>query len=370
MKILFPVQIFYPSSSGGTALSVYLLTKHLNKNGFEPIIISTDQGLPPEIPRNKWLEMPAGRVIFIKADWVYFSLRQYLTIIKTMPEADAVHLSSIYFPPSILSAIYSILLRKKLIVSPRNEFSNYSMNRSRFKKIPVIILYKFFIKHFARFHATSEKEANEIRLQLGRKVSISTISNLVEIQSPIAKTKCDYMLFLGRIDHLKGIELLLEALGLSNAFKASKTRLKIAGSGNEKYLSSLIRLRDSLGLKEKVEFVGHISGDEKRRLFANASWTIVPSIDENFNMVVLESLLEATPVIASKGVPWESLEKYKAGFWVERSAEKFAEIIDKALRIQGQEYGEYCENAKRLAQEFDIEKHFQKWLDFYNQAKG
>ena len=41
---------------------------------------------------------------------------------------------------------------------------------------------------------------------------------------------------------------------------------------------------------------------------------------KNFGNVVLEALAEGTPVVTSKGTPWQDLENEKAGFWVENTS--------------------------------------------------
>ena len=64
----------------------------------------------------------------------------------------------------------------------------------------------------------------------------------------------------------------------------------------------------------------------------------MPSHNENFGNVVVESLSQGTPVIASTGTPWQILQKYKAGYWISNSPEKIAEILDDVLILSKQEY--------------------------------
>ena len=53
----------------------------------------------------------------------------------------------------------------------------------------------------------------------------------------------------------------------------------------------------------------------------------MPSHNENFGNVVVESLSQGTPVIASTGTPWKILEKYHAGYWIKNNPENIAKKI-------------------------------------------
>jgi glycosyltransferase involved in cell wall biosynthesis len=121
-----------------------------------------------------------------------------------------------------------------------------------------------------------------------------------------------------------------------------------------------------LKVTEKIEFVGQVEGDEKQKLLADAFWTIMPSHTENFGLVVLESLAQNTPVIASKGAPWEVLETEKLGFWVENSPEKLSDALRRILTMDAAEYEDYRNRGRAFVIEnFDIKQNIRKWTDTY-----
>ena len=70
-----------------------------------------------------------------------------------------------------------------------------------------------------------------------------------------------------------------------------------------------------------------MEGEEKYKLYANAYFSILVSHSENFGNVVIEALSQGTPVIASKGTPWEQLAE-KAGFWIDNDENSIACCID------------------------------------------
>ncbi len=114
MKILFPLQVFYPSQAGGPANSIHWLTKNLRQQGFEPVVVATDQGIPSDVPLNKWIENEDGRVIFIKTRSLRVPIRAAIRSLRSIGDVDVVHLSSFFFPTAFITAFAASLLKKKL----------------------------------------------------------------------------------------------------------------------------------------------------------------------------------------------------------------------------------------------------------------
>jgi glycosyltransferase involved in cell wall biosynthesis len=92
----------------------------------------------------------------------------------------------------------------------------------------------------------------------------------------------------------------------------------------------------------------------------------MPSHTENFGNVVLESLAQQTPVVASKNSPWRQLEAERIGFWVENSPEELARVTAKILRMERTEYEGYRGRSRDfVVREFDIVTNIDKWIDLY-----
>jgi glycosyltransferase involved in cell wall biosynthesis len=103
------------------------------------------------------------------------------------------------------------------------------------------------------------------------------------------------ILYLGRLQaSAKGLDLLLGALGkLAQGVPA--VRLVVAGDGPDR--AEVESLARSLGLAERVTFVGRVEGEQKWELLRHASVVAVPSRYESFGLVVLEALAAGTPVV-------------------------------------------------------------------------
>ncbi len=116
------------------------------------------------------------------------------------------------------------------------------------------------------------------------------------------------LLFVGRIEPLKGIKTLLRAISdLSNNGQA-EDNLCLAVIGGElmdvdgresEEMKILHQLRDEYGLQDLVTFLGKRSQDSLPYYYSAAEMVIMPSHYESFGMVALESMACGTPVIAS-----------------------------------------------------------------------
>ena len=366
MKILFPVEVFYPSQAGGPANSVYWLTKHLKLHGIDNTIVATDKGLQPGEPRNRWVRNAAGDTIYIKARNLSVPLRQTLTALRQVSKTDVVHLSSVFFPSAFFTGVAARLLGKKIICSVRGELDPVALTYSTFRKRPFLWIMRNWLAPKTIFHSTCDEETSYIKNALGPRTTVVQIPNFIEIPSLEERIADNYFLLVGRVHKKKGIENLLSALASNEEFRASNYLLKIAGKGTPEYERGLHKMVADLELGQKVQFLGQVEGVEKQRLYANAFWTIMPSHTENFGLVVLESLAQNTPVIASKGSPWEVLEKEKLGFWVDNSSEPLSRAITVVMRMPPGEYENYRKRGRTFVERnYDISQNVERWIELY-----
>jgi glycosyltransferase involved in cell wall biosynthesis len=65
-----------------------------------------------------------------------------------------------------------------------------------------------------------------------------------------------------------------------------------------------------------VEVIGPVWGKKKERLLAQADLFVLPTLSENFGIVVAEALAHAVPVLTTTGAPWRLLVEEGCGWWV------------------------------------------------------
>jgi glycosyltransferase involved in cell wall biosynthesis len=79
-------------------------------------------------------------------------------------------------------------------------------------------------------------------------------------------------------------------------------RLVVAGNDEENYLPVLEQLAREQGVRERIDFVGPVSGTRKAELLRNAAALALPSYSENFGIVVLEAMAAGCPVAVTQEV--------------------------------------------------------------------
>lgn len=102
--------------------------------------------------------------------------------------------------------------------------------------------------------------------------------------------------YVGRLAHVKGVDILLQAIAKLN--KDIDCKLIIVGDGSEK--EELISLAKNLDIHHLVYFAGRISHDQVLQAIKGFDIAIVPSRDEGFGLSALEAMSVGIPVIASK----------------------------------------------------------------------
>ncbi len=120
------------------------------------------------------------------------------------------------------------------------------------------------------------------------------------------------VLFVGRIQQLKGIELLLravhvlaarEARGDVQPFRAIIVGGRPTGARDDPEARELRRLRAlcrELGIEGRVEWRGAVAHEELAQYYQAANVTVMPSTYESFGLVAVESMACGTPVVAAR----------------------------------------------------------------------
>lgn len=110
-----------------------------------------------------------------------------------------------------------------------------------------------------------------------------------------------FLLFLGRIHHKKGCDLLVEAF-LRIADRDPGLHLVMAGPDQQGRRASLEAQVSSAGLSSRVHWTGMLDGDVKWGAFYASEAFALPSHQENFGIAVAEALSCGVPVLLSNQV--------------------------------------------------------------------
>ena len=138
------------------------------------------------------------------------------------------------------------------------------------------------------------------------------------------------LLYLGRIKKYKGLDVLIQTVSLLKD-RFPDVRLEVAGSGDD--VPRLKEVAASLGVAERVKFLGRVSEEDKISLYRRSMVALNSSLKEGWGLTSIEANGCGTPVVASD-VPGlcDSVQDGKTGFLVPfGDAEAMADRVGRIL---------------------------------------
>jgi D-inositol-3-phosphate glycosyltransferase len=134
----------------------------------------------------------------------------------------------------------------------------------------------------------------------GVDTDLFNLQDRVEARRALGLGDGNIILFIGRIEALKGIDNLVQAMDLLKP--QADARLLIIG-GDEHSQSEVARLKEitrELGIADAVEFLGTVAQSRLPLYYNAADVSVVASYYESFCLVILESLACGTPVVSTR----------------------------------------------------------------------
>ncbi|HWW40288.1 XrtY-associated glycosyltransferase XYAG1 [Pedobacter sp.] len=306
---------------GGTTASVSKLCEELVKSRLEIEVLTTNANGESvlQTPSNLPCHVDDVKTWYFKRltkDHSHFSPALLWNLRKQIKSHHKqhmiIHIHSWWNTVAIFSLILAIWYRIPVILSPRGMLTPYTLQnkRSLIKKLFHKVIGIWLLKQCI-IHATSEKEMEDLyKIQL-RPKDIYIIPNFINCPSSLfhhdltaknpgitTEKNAFRFLFLSRIEEKKGIDLLFKALSRT---KFAWT-LSIAGQGSPDYIWSLKNLSFHLNIHQHINWAGYLNQQEKFDFIQKHDLLVLPSQNENFANVVIESLASGTPVLLTREV--------------------------------------------------------------------
>jgi glycosyltransferase involved in cell wall biosynthesis len=266
------------------------------------------------------------------ADWLLIHARDY----------DVIEVHSVWNYPIFAVRRAARRAGVPYVIRPCGNLSSYTFRKSRWKKqIYWWLRERGNIRQASGFHVTSNDERDEV-LRLGVKVPVDVIPlgigddawqtptepNWLRQQCPQVGNR-PLLLFLSRLHPKKGItDFLLPAL----AQMRTDAFLAIVG-GEDNHAPGFARQVESeiarLGLRHKVALLGAVAPGRRWAAFDGADLFVLPSLTENFGIVVAEAMARGKSVVVTTGVQFaEHVTASQAGAVVRPGAGELAECLD------------------------------------------
>jgi len=181
------------------------------------------------------------------------------------------------------------------------------------------------------------------------------------------------VLFVGRIEPLKGVDTLIQAMSCLQWKEERPVHLAIIGgdpaASPEEMSAEMARLQklcDELAVGQTVVFLGKRDQDKLPYYYSAAEMVVMPSHYESFGMVALEAMACGTPVIASEvgGLAY-LVRDGETGFTIpDQEPDTLCEKISWLLKDR-QLHGSMSQRAVEYAQDYAWEKIAKQIVDVY-----
>ena len=369
-------------SYGGPVQAVIQLCQELKNQGIEVAIATTaiDEDkihvIHNSIPTYSFSRQFSS---FLPSEFAFsYGIKRWLR--QHTRKFDLLHVHYIFTYPSTFACYYANKYGIPYIVRPAGMLSGLCLKQSVFKKkLYTLIREKRNLKNAAAIHFTSEAEMDAATgIKLDRQpilaphgLDLEKFSNLESLKGLFRKHYPEIngrkiILFLSRIDPIKGFDLLAPALKILSG-KRSDFVFVLAGSGYKNDEKRVRHIFANAGLTGLTILTGFLEGEMKFALLADANVFILPSYHENFGMAVVEAMAAGLPVIISKRVNiYKLIEDYQAGIVTGLDSGDMALALDRLLG-DGQLCLEMGAHGKRLVQEnFDVKKTAKQMLEIYS----
>ena len=303
MRVLNVNAMLDPVRGGGTAERTWQISRYLAKAGVDTTILTTDVGLNEDMLN----ELGTVRVVALKClnARFYIPKASFSQITDILADQDIIHLTS---HCTILNALVYYAARaihKPYVVCPAGALPIYG--RSKFiKHIYNRVVGQRILRDAAGYIAITANEKTQFEAYSISPERIAVIPNGVKPDSVGAGDTAAFrqrfaigenplILFMGRLHHIKGPDLLLEAFaGLKERFPAA--HLVFAGP-DDGMLLLLQNMICQFGLEKRVHFAGYLAGSEKYAAYRTADLLVIPSRQEAMSIVALEAGIAGTPVL-------------------------------------------------------------------------
>ena len=165
------------------------------------------------------------------------------------------------------------------------------------------------------------------------------------------------LLYVGRIESLKGVELLVHTVAQLDTCEPVRALVVGDDNGQDNELARIRRLAETLQVEDAFDFVGRVPQEELPVYYSAADVCVVPSFYESFGLAALEAMACGTPVVASRvGGISTVVQHGRTGYlksW--RCPEAFANSLEMLISSKSLQHS-MGQAARRRAEDLSWEK--------------
>lgn len=323
MKTLHVCDYIDPSLGGGTAERTFQLVSALKKLNVSSTILCTSIGLS-DLRRQELNEITVHAVGVFNRRFLIPKLSPVL-LIKLVREHDLIHITGHWSILGALTCLMAWAFKKPYVYCPAGSLQVFGRS-TRIKNVYNHLIGYRMVKRAAQCLAITEQEKEQFEPYGIAKEFVLLLPNGVNPPPPGMHLNSDsfrnelhlkseqlIFLFLGRLNPIKGPDLLLSAF-LKIADQCPSCHLIFAGPMSE-IGESLIQQSLASAHSARIHFTGYLTGTTKYQALMASDVLVIPSRSEAMSLVALEAGILGKPVLLTDQCGFNDIAEIGGG-WV------------------------------------------------------
>ena len=318
MRILHIIPYFYPAwAYGGTCRAAWEVARATARRGHDVVVCTTDaldarrRAEPPsEVVEGIEIHRSANLSNRLAWNRLFLPLTFEIDLARELGRTDVVHVHE-YRSFQNVVALPAIERAGKPFILTAQGSAPLLLGRFALKRVYDALVGKRLITQACRLHALNTMEQKQFLEAGGLPEQIFIAPNCINVdeyhtlpQSNDFRAKHDIApgaplaLFLARINKIKGVDFLVSAF--AEALSELPEAVLVVAGPDDGFLPQVKEQIQTLGISERVRFVGYIDGAAKLEAFQAADVYVLPSTYEILGITLLEALACRTPVITTE----------------------------------------------------------------------
>ena len=329
MKILNVNNTLDPVNGGGSAERTLQLSRSFAELGEDCTVLSLDTGVTDSVRKR------AGRARMVtlpcRIERYFMPSLSWRSLSELVRSADIIQMTNHWTVINALAFYYARRYQKPYIVCPAGAIPIFGRSRA-LKTFYDRVVGRAIIRQAAACVAVSPNEIEHIRIYGVPEKKISVIPNGIDPDDFVLRDdegfrhkyglpEEPFILFMGRLNRIKGPDLLVDAFIQALRTKHIPHHLAFAGPDSG-MLHELRAITAREGLEGRIHFLGYLGGVDKSHAYHAADFLVIPSRQEAMSIVVLESGIAGSPVLLTDQCGFNDITSVQGGMVVPASVEK------------------------------------------------
>ena len=346
MKLLM-VTPYLATTYGGTSKSVQELASSLGKLELSIDLVTTNANGTStlDVPLQSWRASDTYRTRYFSC-WHRrdFILSPALTkwLIIHLKGYDCVHTHTVFSPIISFTHWLCKLYKIPYIATPHGMLEPWALKyKAKKKRIYFDWIEKPGLQNASAVQVIATPEADHLQalgfnqtllVQNGlreKEYRVLPDAELFYQRFPNTRGK-PIILFLGRIDPKKGLDLLAPAFATAR-LRFPESHLVVAGPDSIGFMSTAKKYFEEAGCLDAVTFTGMLTGEVKQAALTAASVYVAPSYSEGFSMSILEGMASGLPCVITSACNFPEAAAAKAAYVVDVDSQSIGSALLQCL---------------------------------------